>query len=466
MAATEIAISLSWPEVALRIFAALLLVLLNGFFVAAEFALVSVRRTRIDQLVDEGNSAAKSVQRSQTDLNRYLSATQLGITIASLALGWIGEGTVASVLEPFLIQIPALSSPAAVHTVSAGVAFGLITYLHIVLGELAPKSIAILYPEKTALWISRPNEIFFTVFSPLLSVLNWSSNVVLKTIGIRDAVNTHSNPIGPEELQLMIASNATGGLDKDEQELLANVFEFGDAVAIDVMVPRTSIDAIPADCTIREVLAEVAQTGHSRYPLYEDSLDTIRGMIHIKDVVSQLAKGELQFDGPVRPLARAVQFVPENKRISELLTQMQRERQSMVIVVDEFGGTAGLLTMENLIEELVGNIVDEGENVVPDITRLDEKTAIVQAQTDLEDVNERLGLDFPLSDEYKTLGGFLIFQMGQKIPQPGETFLFDGIELTVLEAEGPRLERIQLLRHGTMSNEPSDEESLSGRVPQ
>lgn len=445
MAATVSELALSWPEVAFRLVVVLLLVFLNGFFVATEFSLVSVRRTRIDQLVEEGNRAALAVQRSQKQLDRYLSATQLGITIASLALGWIGESAIAALIDPLLSQIPALSTPAAIHTISAAVAFFLLTYLHIVLGELAPKTLAILYPERTALVVSRANEIFFALFAPFLMLLNWSSSLVLRAIGVRGAINSHNNPMGADELQLLISSSTPGSLDKGEQELLENVFEFGDAVASDVMVPRTSIDAIPLGSTIKEVFAEVAESGHSRYPFYEDSLDTVLGMVHIKDLITRLAQGELQFSDDIEPLVRPIQFVPENKRISELLTQMQRERQAMVIVVDEFGGTAGLLTIENLLEELVGNIADEGEQPPAEIVMLDERTALVQAQTDLEDVNEHLDLELPLSDEYKTLGGFLMYQL-RKVPEPGEQFIFENLELTVLEMEGPRLERIRLAR--------------------
>jgi CBS domain containing-hemolysin-like protein len=444
MAAAVVEISLSWPEILLRLAAVLFLVLLNACFVATEFALISVRRTRIEQLAEDGNKAALSVQRSQKDLDRYLSTSQLGITIASLALGWIGEPTVAALIGPLLNSIPALSSPEAVHTISSGVAFVLITYLHIVLGELAPKSIAILYPERVALLFAQTNELFYRLLAPFLNFLNFSSAFVLRIAGVKEVPNIHHNQISPEELQLLIAaSSASGSLDKDEKELLVNVFEFGDSVAIDVMIPRTSIDAIPITATVKEALDEVAETGHTRYPLYDESLDTIRGMVHIKDIVTRIAQGELQMTDSIQALSRPIQFVPENKRISELLTQMQRERQAIVIVIDEFGGTAGLLTMENLIEQIVGNIADEGELIPLDIIKLDEMNAVVQAQTDLEDVNERLGIDLPLSDDYKTLGGFMMYEL-RKVPEPGESFLFEGIELTVMEMEGPRLERIKV----------------------
>jgi CBS domain containing-hemolysin-like protein len=444
MAATAGELLLPWPEILLRLAAVVLLVLLNGFFVATEFSLVSVRRTRIEQLVEEGDRGALSVQRSQKDLDRYLSATQLGITIASLALGWIGEGTIAALIEPILGGFSIAAGSALAHTISTVVAFLLITYMHIVLGELAPKSVAILYPERTALLFAWPNEIFFKLFAPFLSFLNWSSWLVLRAFGVKANVNTHTNPIGPEELQLLISSSSASGLDKGEQELLENVFEFGDAVAIDVMVPRTSIDALPFTATIQEVLFEVSRTGHSRYPLYEDSLDTIKGQISIKDVITPLAKGEVQPADTVGALARPILFVPENKRISELLTQMQRERQAMVIVVDEFGGTAGLLTMENLLEELVGNITDESDQATPDIVKLDERTAIIQAQINLEELNDFLDLQLPISDEYKTLGGFVMYQL-HKVPEAGEQFLYNELEFTVLEMEGPRLEQVRLV---------------------
>lgn len=458
MATAVVELTLSWPEVFLRVVAVLFLVLLNAFFVATEFSLISVRRTRIEQLVEEGSKAALSVQRSQKDLDRYLSATQLGITIASLALGWIGEGTLSALLDPLFNRLPLLAEPTVAHTVSSALAFFLITYMHIVLGELAPKSVAILYPERTALLLTRANEIFYSVFAPFLNLLNRSSNLVLRLAGVPEARTTHHNQISPEELQLLISSSSiSGSLDKDEQELLVNVFEFGDTVASDVMIPRTSIEAIPVTATIQAALAEMAETGHSRYPLYDEDLDTIKGMVHIKDVVTRIAQGALNFDDPVQPLSRPIQFVPENIRTSELLTKMQRERQAIVIVVDEFGGTAGLVTVENLIEQIVGSIEDEGEQAPIDILKLDENNAVVQAQTDLEEVNECLGLDLPLSDEYKTLGGFLMYQL-RRVPEAGENYAFGRIELTVLEMEGPRLEQIKVSRRPEQKNFPADQQ--------
>jgi CBS domain containing-hemolysin-like protein len=440
--------SLSWPEITFRLFAILFLVLLNGFFVAAEFALIAVRRTRIEQLVEEGNRAAEAVQRAQKDIDKALSASQIGITLASLALGWVGEPTISAVLRPFfqtvglgefLGKLPFASGEKSVEVLSIALAFFLISYMHIVLGELAPKSIAIQYAEKTALAVAQPNQVFYYLFAPFMKILNFSSNLVLRVLKVEPVLNMHHSGLSSEELQLMIAaSSESGALEAGERELLSNIFEFGDVVASEVMVPRTRINSIEIDSTFQDLLAEVAATGHSRYPVYEESIDEVRGFIHIKDVLAKMAT---------------------SKRLQELLPEMQKDRQAMVIVADEFGGTAGLLTIEDMVEEIVGSITDEGEEVLATITALDETTSVVQAQADLEEVNEQLKLNLPTSDEYQTLGGFLIYHL-QKIPEEGEKFLFEGIEFAVLEVNGPRLEKIKV----SILLDPAKQDDLTSTI--
>jgi CBS domain containing-hemolysin-like protein len=260
--------SLSWPEITFRLFAILFLVLLNGFFVAAEFALIAVRRTRIEQLVEEGNRAAEAVQRAQKDIDKALSASQIGITLASLALGWVGEPTISAVLRPFfqtvglgefLGKFPFASGEKSVEVLSIALAFFLISYMHIVLGELAPKSIAIQYAEKTALTVAQPNQVFYYLFAPFMKILNFSSNLVLRVLKVEPVLNMHHSGLSSEELQLMIAaSSESGALEAGERELLSNIFEFGDVVASEVMVPRTRINSIEIDSTFQDLLAEVA----------------------------------------------------------------------------------------------------------------------------------------------------------------------------------------------------------------
>jgi CBS domain containing-hemolysin-like protein len=463
--------SLSWPEITFRLFAILFLVLLNGFFVAAEFALIAVRRTRIEQLVEEGNRAAEAVQRAQKDIDKALSASQIGITLASLALGWVGEPTISAVLRPFfqtvgfgefLGKLPFASGEKSVEVLSIALAFFLISYMHIVLGELAPKSIAIQYAEKTALTVAQPNQVFYYLFAPFMKILNFSSNLVLRVLKVEPVLNMHHSGLSSEELQLMIAaSSESGALEAGERELLSNIFEFGDVVASEVMVPRTRINSIEIDSTFQDLLAEVAATGHSRYPVYEESIDEVRGFIHIKDVLAKMATSHLDLSAPLTDLEviRPVRFVPESKRLQELLPEMQKDRQAMVIVADEFGGTAGLLTIEDMVEEIVGSITDEGEEVLATITALDETTSVVQAQADLEEVNEQLKLNLPTSDEYQTLGGFLIYHL-QKIPEEGEKFLFEGIEFAVLEVNGPRLEKIKV----SILLDPAKQDDLTSTI--
>ncbi|WP_218081011.1 hemolysin family protein [Anthocerotibacter panamensis] len=451
MATVEI--PLTWPEITTRLLIIALLVLLNACFVAVEFALVAARPTRIDQLVEHQNRAARAVQRSQRDLDTYLSATQLGITLASLGLGWIGESTLVALFDPLLqalgVLLPAMSLLGAgvVHLVAIVVSFTLVSFLHIVLGELAPKSLAIQYPERVALALAGPNELFARVFAPFLWVLNHSARFILSSLGIVRAEGGHGTAMGPEELQLLItASSKSGTLREVERELLTNVIEFKDVVASEVMIPRTRMDALSFEATVQDVLTEVARSGHSRYPIYSGSLDNIVGLVHIKDVVKALSREHVSFQDGIRGILRTIKCVPEDKPIGELLPQMQKERQGIVIVADEFGGTAGLVTLEDLVEEIVGNITDEPEETMSIVLHRDENRASVQAQADVEEVNAALGLTLPLSEDYQTLAGFVIYHM-QKIPESGEKYIHEGeLEFTILAANGPRLEEIEILQ--------------------
>ncbi len=249
-----------------------------------------------------------------------------------------------------------------------------------------------------------------------------------------------------EELQVLIASTVeSGGIEEEERELLANVFEFGETVASEVMIPRTSVDAVPLTASVKNVLVEVAESDHSRYPVYGESLDDIRGVINIKELVAEMAKGTLQMDSDVTPFVRPAHFEHENKLIAELLPEMQQQHRTIVVVVDEFGGTAGLITIKDIVEEIVGTLSDspEGEDDEPDIEQIDDTTVIVQAQINVEEANERLDLDLPVHDDYQTLGGFLIYHL-QKIPKVGDRFVYESYELQVVRIEGPRLDRIKI----------------------
>lgn len=455
------ALPLTGQDVLIRLFSVLLLIAINAFFVATEFSMVSVRRSRINQLVEAGDVQAQTVQSLQRSIERLLSTTQLGITLSSLALGWIGESTMAVLVAGLIAQFPLTPETisAVSHAVAVPIAFFLIAYLQIVLGELCPKSVALLYSEKLARTLAPFSLTIARFFNPFIWILNQSTRWLLRLIGIQHTDQRWYSRVTPEELQMIITTEREStGLEAEERELLKNVFEFGDAIANEVMVPRTSIVAIPSSATFKDILAQVSNTGHSRYPITGESLDDIQGIIDFKELALPLAQGNLTAESSVLPWLRPVRFVPEVTPISELLSLMQRSALEMVMVVDEFGGTAGLLTTRDIIAEIIGDEAEhEGDEIA--INMLDEQTFLVPAQIDLEEVNDALDLELPLTDEYQTLAGFLLYQF-QKIPVQGETLHYNSLDLTVVSAEGPRLSQVQIHRRETMPSHASEADLL------
>lgn len=447
----SISLQLNAQDVIVRVLSVLLLIAINAFFVTAEFSMVSVRRSRISQLVEAGDLQAKTVQTLQRRIDRLLSTTQLGITLSSLALGWIGEGTMAILVAAALANLPLSPTVtnALAHSLSIPIAFILIAYLQIVLGELCPKSVALLYSEQLARYLGPPSLVIARLFHPFIWILNQSTRWLLRLGGIRYTGQGWYNRVTPEELQLIITTEREStGLEVEERELLSNVFEFGEVVAEEVMVPRTKIKSVKQTATFGTLLNEVVTTGHSRFPVMGDSLDDVVGMINFKDLAVPLAQGRLNQDTPIKPWIRPVRFVPEFTPLSEVLPMMQRSHLEMVMVVDEFGGTAGLVTLKDLIDEIIG---EESELENPEevaLQMLDEQTFLVQAQMNLEEINELLDLDLPVTDEYQTLGGFLLYQF-QKIPTQGETLQYGNLEFAVVAAEGPRLYQIRIYRRDT-----------------
>lgn len=449
---------LSWGDASLSLLWVIGLLVINAFFVAVEFSLVSARRSRMVQLASEGNRQAALVQKAQEQLEYALSTTQLGITLASVLLGWIGATQVAPTLFLALRQLAWLQNldPALVRGVAVVLVFSLLTYFQIVVGELIPKTLAILYSEPIALQLAWLNRLVSRILRPFVELPRFSSRCLLRILGVRipEATSFYST-MTVEELQLLIASSVeSGNIEAEERELLSNIFEFGETVASEVMIPRTSIDAVPETATVQEVLAEVAESGHSRYPVFGESLDDIRGLIHVKEVIGELAKGSIDLHSPITPFIREAHFEPENKPIAELLPEMRQHHWPMVVVVDEFGGTAGLITIQDLVEEIVGKLSDgpDPNTKEPDIQELDENTLLIQAQLDIEEINERCGLNLPLHKDYQTLGGFLIYHM-QKIPRAGEKFTYKEMEFQVVRMEGPRVDRVKVARRpGTPAN--------------
>lgn len=446
---------LTGSEILTRLFAVILLISINAFFVTAEFSIVSVRRTRINQLALVGDVQAKTVQGLQQSIDRLLSTTQLGITLSSLALGWIGESTMA-VLILYLIgqlPIPEASRQVIAHSIALPLAFFMIAYLQIVLGELCPKSVALMYSEQLARFLGPPSLAIARFFNPFIWILNQSTRWLLRLAGVQYTGQSWYTRVTPEELQLIISTSSESiGLEAEERQLLNNVFEFGEVTAGEVMVPRTSIIAIAKDATFQTLLTEVATSGHSRYPVIGESFDDICGIIHFKELAEPLANGELNPEVSIEAWVRPARFVPEYTPLNELLHLMQRSGQAMVMVVDEFGGTAGLITLKDVVEEIIGVSSEPESDEEPIVKVLDERTFVVQAQIDIEEVNDLLNVELPIAEDYQTLGGFLIDQM-QKIPNEGETLHYGSLDLTVTSAAGPRLHTIQIQRQEESAND-------------
>ena len=411
------------------------LLLVNALFVIAEFAVVSLRRSRVHQLVDEGSKPAIVIQRLQRQIDRFLSATQIGITLASVTLGWVGKETVTVTVQGWLgegewaiIAAPLIS-------------LTMIVYLQIVLGELVPKSIALIHAEGLALLLARPSEIMMEVISPFLWLLSQSSRLLLRAIGIEYSPKSWYSAVSAEELQRIITtSTESSGLEAEERQLLKNVFEFSDITAGEVMIPRTNIDYLEVGQTIQDLFDAVAEFHHRRYPVVGESLDDIRGIVDIKEIIEKFPG---HTDQPLAAFIRPVRFVSEDLYLAELLPQMQRSNQQMVMVVDEYGGTAGLITMTDIISEILGDSNDSPSQSAPEIRVVDERTFLVQAQVSVEEVNESLGLDIPLHEDYQTLGGFVMFHL-QRIPIQGEQFIFHNLEITIASTDGPRIDRVRI----------------------
>ncbi|HWA33898.1 MAG TPA: hemolysin family protein [Cyclobacteriaceae bacterium] len=381
------------------------LVLLNGFFVAAEFAIVKVRSSQI--AVEKGNLSRDAATRIIGNLDGYLAATQLGITLASLGLGWVGEDVFSKIVLSVIHGLGFEMSEAASHAIAIPLAFATLTFLHIVFGELAPKTIAIRYPTSTTLRLSLPLQAFYIVFRPFIWLLNGFANIILKAIGIRPMNETEIH--SEEELKLIIAESEEGGaIEQSERELIQNVFDFDDRVVRQVMVPRVKISALRVNSPIPEVMDIVLKEGYSRYPVFENSLDDIVGIAHAKDIIGLfIAKS----DKGLKDVMRPVHFVPETKPIDSLLREFQKMKTQLAIVVSEFGGNVGLVTLEDILEELVGDIQDEHDHEQQIVQPLEKDRYLIQALSSLHDINKFMQHSFPESEEYETLAGLLTFHL-------------------------------------------------------
>jgi CBS domain containing-hemolysin-like protein len=423
-----------------NLFLALILVGLNGFFVAAEFALVRVRESRIVQLEQEGSVRAGVVRDALRDLDGYLSVCQVGITVASLGLGWVGEPAVSHLIAPVLESV-GITSEQVVSIIAVALGFAVITYAHLVFGEQAPKYFSIQKAERVSLWISRPLKVFMFLFRPMVWLVNTSTNFVLRPWGIRlgEEMEAHSE----EELRIMISSAVSSGeLDPEEQDYLNNVFDFGDKVAREIMVPRPDIEALPYDAPLEELAERAAFGRYTRYPVYEGDLDHIVGAVHVKDLFRAAKEGAEIFD--IRSIIRDCLVVPENKPIEQILREFQGRKLQMAIVIDEWGSVEGLITIEDVLEEIVGEIQDEFDEGEAEIEEIGDGIYAVDGRIPIIDVNEYFDLDLPHED-FDTIGGYVLGALGRP-PRPGDTVEADGVVLNVKSVDGPRVSMLTLRR--------------------
>ena len=433
-------------EDSVRILLALFLVILNGFFVAAEFSIVKVRYSQIQIKVHEGNPVAKQLELILKKLDAYLSATQLGITLSSLALGWIGEGAMHHFMDKFLIMMNLSLDDTSVTTISLFFSFFIITILHIVFGELVPKSIAIRKSESTAMFVAYLLRGFTIVFQPFIWLMNSMSNGFLRMINIPPAEESdiHSS----EELQLLVKQSADSGeIEEEDYEIIKNAFDFTDHSAKQIMVPRQNILSIDIEDPIEDIINVIVDSGYSRIPVYEGSIDNIIGVLYTKEIIREYIKrnGNLT-NTDLRYLMREAFFVVGSKKISDLLKNFQQKKQHLAIVIDEFGGTEGIISLEDILEELVGEIQDEEDEEEKIVEEISENIFWVQATQPLEEINEYLPEKLPLSEEgdYNSLAGFILYQLGD-IPEENQEFEMFDYHFKILRMQNKSVELVELI---------------------
>lgn len=424
----------------IRLMAVALLVLANGFFVAAEFALVSVRRTRVAELLKQGNTSARWVKKAVDDPDRFIAATQLGITLASLGLGWIGEPALGNLIQPLVELFPAEIEQQVSHSISAGLSFAIITFLHVVIGELAPKSIALQNPERTSLAVARPTIWTERIFKPAIWALNGTGNALLRWAGVQPA-SGHELVHSVEELKMLVSASAESGVVQDgAEEMLHAIFDFGQTLVRHVMVPRTEMVAVPQDIDLESLLDQATEQPYSKFPVYSDSLDQILGIVHLKDLL-QAATLPVKPPDTAQEIMREAIFVPETARISTLLSLFRSRQQHIAIVLDEYGGTAGVVTLSDLLEEIVGEVNDPFADE-PDILALPDGSALVDGLTPIDEVNDHFNL-LLIDPHYDTLAGFVLGKL-ERLAQVGDKVIVDGVRLQVEAMDGLRIARISL----------------------
>ncbi len=428
-----------------KLLLALFLVLLNGFFVAAEFSIVKVRYSQIQLKAAEGNSMAKQAEHIIKHLDEYLSATQLGITLASLALGWVGESAMHHIIEKIFYYFDFEIAQATITTISLIISFLLITVMHIVFGELIPKSIAIRKAEPTTMAIAVPLIVFYTVFKPFIWTMNQMSNGFLRLVKIHPASEheIHST----EELQLLVKQSADSGeIEEENYEIIKNAFDFTDHSAKQIMVPRQNISSIDIEDSVEEIMNKIMDGGYSRLPVYKDSIDNVIGIFYAKEIIREYIRrsGKLSHDD-LKDLMREAFFVVGSKKISDLLKVFQQKKQHLAVVIDEFGGTEGIITLEDILEELVGEIQDEEDDEEKIVDKVGENVYWVQATQPLDEINEHLPKEFSLSEdnEYNTLAGFILHEL-EEIPEESQEFDINDYHFKILKMNNKSVDLVEL----------------------
>jgi len=425
-----------------QLFVTFFLVILNGFFVAAEFAIVRVRASQIEIKAKSGSKVAKIAKHITLNLDGYLAATQLGITLASLGLGWVGEQVMEDILKHLFVEFGA--SQDMVRTLSGTlapiIAFSFITVLHIVFGELAPKSVAIMHPVNTTMKIALPLHFFYLIFRPFIMLLNGLANMLLVFFGFRTLGGKESHHSSEELQYLLDQGKESGALDTTEHELIKNVFDFNERVVKNIMVPRTKISGIELNTPHEQLLDILIKEGYSRVPVYHETIDKIVGIVHAKDILPLMVQHKPCI---LKDIIRKPFFIPETKKINDLLSELQLKRIQIAIVLDEFGGTAGMVTLEDIVEELVGEIQDEYDEEKPIVEKISDSEFIINASASIYDVNEFLPHDLPEDGDYDTLAG-LLGELFGKIPEVGERHEFYGYIFTILKKTEQNIESVKL----------------------
>jgi CBS domain containing-hemolysin-like protein len=436
------------------------LVLANGFFVASEFALVAVRKSRIEALVADGNRAAKRVLDILNNLGAYISATQLGITLASLGLGWVGEPAVARLIDGPLFAIAEytgwefIAAPAVLHTISFAIAFSIITFLHIVFGELAPKTAALELSERVSMVIALPLDIFYKVFFYPIRVLDWAGTKTVRMFGLEPS-GEHGSSYTEEEIrQLVRVSHESGHLREEEERLINRVFEFSETTVREAMVPRTEVVAVQFNSTLEDIARAFRQSGYSRLPVYGDSFDDIKGFVHSKDVMQYLAVKPRMFK--LERVLKKAFYVVDTAYLEDVLRQMQRQKFHFGFVVDEHGGVEGIITLEDLLEEIVGDISDEhDEEVNEQIREQEDGSVLLDGGLAVRDLNKRYSTNLPVSESYTTLGGFLMSESGE-IPTEGDRVAYNGHIFVVEKVEKRRIISVRMTNAEQQAGSASD----------